>query len=233
MVSDEDRHHPLGAPGNPCPLPACGRLRVRHTCVLLGLAGAVYRGRLASLSLSLGAQEGRPSRWRGLARVGEATQTGHSASWLRDDSEQPARLRMVARLVPRTSDLPENTPGHTAQLSPDVRDAASTKGARGACQAGPGLRAGQALGSLRPPGRGPVQTGSWTCPQTFPISRTVPPPSPQTSRGVPRAAGVAPTQGSASPQTRTGRPGGDHSKPGTGGRCPRSVPLGAAWPLFC
>lgn len=125
MVSDEDRHHPLGAPGNSCPLPACGRLRVRHTCVLLGLAGAVYRGRLASLSLSLGAQEGRPSRWRGLARVGEATQTGHSASWLRDDSEQPARLRMVARLVPRTSDLPENTPGHTAQLSPDVRDAES------------------------------------------------------------------------------------------------------------
>ena len=104
-MSDEDRRHPLGAPGNSCPLPACGWLRVRHTCVPLGLAGAVCWGRLASLSLSLGAQEGRPSRWRGLARVGEATQTGHSSSWLRDDSEQPARLRTVARLVPKTSDL--------------------------------------------------------------------------------------------------------------------------------
>lgn len=34
----------------------------------------------ASLSLSLGTQEGCPSRWRGLAGVGEAAQTGRSSS---------------------------------------------------------------------------------------------------------------------------------------------------------
>lgn len=64
-------------------------------------------GRLASLSLGLGAQGRPPFKMRGLARVGEATQTGLLLLATHDDSERPARLRTVARLVPRASDLPE------------------------------------------------------------------------------------------------------------------------------
>ena len=80
MVAPEDRRQPLGGPGNSCLLWACGRLRVRHTCVPWAWPELCAGGDPASLSLSLGAQEGRPSRWRGLAGVGEAMQTGRSSS---------------------------------------------------------------------------------------------------------------------------------------------------------
>ena len=50
------------------------------TCVPWAWPELCAGGDPASLSLSLGAQEGRPSRWQGLAGVGEAMQTGRSSS---------------------------------------------------------------------------------------------------------------------------------------------------------
>ena len=44
-MAAEDRCHPLGGPGNSCPLRACGWLRVRQAYIPLGLAGAVCSGR--------------------------------------------------------------------------------------------------------------------------------------------------------------------------------------------
>lgn len=45
MVATEDRRHPLGGPGNSCPLRACCQLRLRQAYIPLGLAGAVCSGR--------------------------------------------------------------------------------------------------------------------------------------------------------------------------------------------
>lgn len=220
-------------PWQPCPAPACG-CPGRHTmprwaCTESWVLGATG----PRCPQSPGRQEGRHWAWGGGWLVRKYPDPPLPPPATRRTTEQPARLRTAAaRLVPKPQTCPRTPQDTLPSLNPDAM-LPPPRVQRGLARLAWAQGWAGSFRFTRPPGRGPVQTGNWTCPQTFPIFHTVLPPSPQTPPlGVPRAAGLAPHPRQCQPQDKDREAWGRPSSLAQGGRCPHSMPLGA-WPLFC